>query len=332
METATRALAAIVFTDIVGYSAVVHRDEALGARLLDRQRAVVRRLLPQYRGREVETAGDSFLLEFGSALAAIEAVIAIQQALASDPAQPAVVLRASVHLGDVEHRGREVYGDGVNVAARLLPHSPEGGLALSAAVNAVIRQRMNLPLRSIGEPPLKNIGTPVEILVLDAVELRALPEAAPSQAGPAADRTRRLRGPHGLLLAGLAQALAASFDLFVGFGLIVILLHAVDPRHPEAHVSVLYFGVAAIAVGTVLLGSCYGLLRTRGWGRSISLLFNTLNIPLAIALQTTLSNFAFAQGEQHPFPVWFWLLGPTLSLVVAAFLLNPRVSARFADR
>src|SRR5882672_5681939 len=107
----SRRLAAVVFTDIVGYSAIVHDDEVLGARLLDQQRAVVRRIVPEYGGREVETAGDSFLLEFESAFAAVEAVMAIQRALAEEnagkPAAARVVLRASVHLGDVEHRGKE---------------------------------------------------------------------------------------------------------------------------------------------------------------------------------------------------------------------------------
>ncbi|MGH8441851.1 MAG: TPR end-of-group domain-containing protein [Nevskiaceae bacterium] len=163
-----RRLAAIVFTDIVGYSAIVHRDEALGASLLDRQRSVVRKIVPEHSGREVETAGDSFLLEFGSALDAVQAVLAIQKALAADPARPRVLLRASVHLGDVEHRGEEVFGDGVNIAARLLPHSPEGGLALSAPVLSLIRQRLPLPARSIGSPALKNIADPVEIYVVDA--------------------------------------------------------------------------------------------------------------------------------------------------------------------
>ncbi len=163
-----RRLAAIVFTDIVGYSAIVHKDEVLGAQMLDRQRAVVRKLLPEHAGREVETAGDSFLLEFDSAVNAVGAVVAIQKALAADPAQPRVTLRASVHLGDVEHRGDEVFGDGVNIAARLLPHSPEGGFALSEPVLGLIRQHLPLPVRSIGSPPLKNIAEPVEIYVVDA--------------------------------------------------------------------------------------------------------------------------------------------------------------------
>ena len=182
-----RSLAAIVFTDIVGYSAIVHSDEALGARQLDRQRAVVRALVPEHGGREVETAGDSFLLEFDSALNAVEAVLAIQRTLAADRTEPPVVLRASVHLGDVEHRGDEVYGDGVNIAARLLPHSPEGGLALSAQVLGLIRQRLSLAVRSIGSPPLKNIEHPVEIFVVEPTELdlRRGNGAAPAGKAPA---------------------------------------------------------------------------------------------------------------------------------------------------
>lgn len=169
-----RRLSAVVFLDIVGYSRIVHGDEVLGAQLLDRQRAVTRRIVPRHGGREVETAGDSTLLEFRSALAALQAVIAIQQALAAD-SPPRVVLRASIHLGDVERRGREVFGDGVNISARLLPLSPEGGVALSATVLGVVGPRLAGAARSIGIQTLKNIDTGVEVFVLDAAALVAMP-------------------------------------------------------------------------------------------------------------------------------------------------------------
>ena len=174
-----RHLAAIVFTDIVNFSAIVHRDEVLGERLLNRQRAVIQQVLPRFGGREIGTAGDSSLIEFDSALAAVSAVVALQQDLAREnarhPADVAVTLRISVHLGDVEHRGAKVYGDGVNVAARLMPYSPEGGLCLSASVRALVRQRLPLPLRSIGAPALKNIDEPIELFVVDAGDLLAFP-------------------------------------------------------------------------------------------------------------------------------------------------------------
>ena len=190
MKTPRRRLAAIVFTDVVGYSAVVHRDERLGERLLDHQRRVVRQVVKRYGGRVVSTAGDSFLLQFDSTLSAIESVIAIQQQLArgraSGPGELAATLRASVHLGDVEHRGGDLFGDGVNIAARLLPLSPEGGLALSGQALSTIRQRLALPVRATGTPVLKNIETPVEVFVLEPAELEAIrlpPHPEPSRFG-----------------------------------------------------------------------------------------------------------------------------------------------------
>ncbi len=152
-EKGTLRLAAIVFTDIVGYSAVVHRSPELGKRLLDRQRQVVRKLVPAYGGREIETAGDSFLLEFDSAYTALECIAEIQRGLhkANDSsAGEQVHIRSSIHLGDVEHRGEEVFGDGVNVAARILPFSPESGVAFSDVVNREVRNHAGVATRSIG--------------------------------------------------------------------------------------------------------------------------------------------------------------------------------------
>jgi len=177
-ERSERQLAAIVFTDIVDFSATVHQDEILGERLLERQRTVVRQLIPVYGGIEVETGGDSFLIEFNSALSAVHAVIAIQQELrrvcAAISDDPPVLLRTSIHLGDVEHRGRDLYGDGVNIAARLLPLSPVGGMALSGSVLALVRQRVNLSVQSLGTPALKNIETAPEVFLVDADAIQAI--------------------------------------------------------------------------------------------------------------------------------------------------------------
>lgn len=178
-----RQLAAIVFTDIVDFSAFVHRDELLGERLLNRQRVVVRSLLPVYGGREIETAGDSFLLEFSSALAAVEAVVAIQQSLhevcAGHPDDPPVVLRAGVHLGDVERRGTRVFGDGINIAARILPLSPRGGLAMSSTVLGSVRQRLALPVAAIDAPELKQIDSSLDVFVVEAEAVRQVAMTRP---------------------------------------------------------------------------------------------------------------------------------------------------------
>lgn len=174
-----RQLAAVVFTDIVGFSAHVHRDELLGERLLLRQSSVVLDLLPRFGGRAIKTAGDSFLIEFGSALSAVDAVIAIYQRLAricaQHPGDPPVLLRAGIHLGDIEYRGDDIFGDGVNTAARLLPLAPAGGIALSAAVLASVRQRRALRLQSIGTPALKHIDSPVEVFVCEHAAVLAAP-------------------------------------------------------------------------------------------------------------------------------------------------------------
>jgi TolB-like protein len=127
----------------------------------------------------------------------------IQQTLASDatqqPGEPPLMLRVSVHLCDVEHCETGAYGDGINVAARLLPYSPEGGLCLSAGIRALVRQRLNLPLRPIGTPALKNIEEPVEAFVLHADELLAV-----QLAGELPTPRRRLSGLRlGAIAAGL---------------------------------------------------------------------------------------------------------------------------------
>lgn len=173
-------LSAVVFTDIVGYSALVHRDAGLGKQLLDRQRSVVRSQLAVYGGREVETAGDSFLLLFDSTTTALACVAAIQKELADDGR---VSLRASIHLAEIEIRSDGVYGDGVNIAARILPFSPEGGVAMSDVVQRQFHNRLQTPAVSIGTPTLKNIDQAVEIFTLSPIALAALdirPPESPS--------------------------------------------------------------------------------------------------------------------------------------------------------
>ncbi|WP_439640596.1 adenylate/guanylate cyclase domain-containing protein [Nevskia sp.] len=189
-----RRLAAIVFTDIVGFSAIVNRDEAAGARALDWQRRIVRRQLAIFGGREIETAGDSFLLEFASPYAGLRCIAAIQRALRVTPPASAddapVLLRASLHVGDVAHRGREVFGDAVNVSARLLPLSPPGGLALSGAALAQLHGRLPVTPDALGECRLKNIADPVPVWVFSAEALDVLPLASPSVNPEAGNRPR----------------------------------------------------------------------------------------------------------------------------------------------
>ena len=125
-----RRLAAIMFTDIVGYSAMAQANEDLSLELLQEHRELLRPLFPRFGGREIETIGDAFFLEFGSVQEAVHCAIEIQKVLnnrnASEPAERKIYVRIGVHVGDIVHVGEKVHGDGVNVAARIQPLAKTG--------------------------------------------------------------------------------------------------------------------------------------------------------------------------------------------------------------
>ena len=120
-----RRLAAIMFTDIVGYTKMSQAKESLALELLEEHRALVRPLLSTHGGVEVKTIGDAFLVEFRSALEAVLCAVEIQQRMAERNLNASpdrrVRVRVGVHLGDVVHQGGDVYGDAVNVASRIEP-------------------------------------------------------------------------------------------------------------------------------------------------------------------------------------------------------------------
>ncbi|MBI3416600.1 MAG: hypothetical protein HY043_15005 [Verrucomicrobia bacterium] len=165
--TEQRKLAAIMFTDMVGYSALAQRDEKLALELLDEQQKLIRPNLPQFGGREVKTTGDGFLVEFPSALAACECAIQIQETLAQHnaavPAENRIHVRIGFHLGDVVCRAADVYGDGVNIAARIEPLAEPGGVCVTRAVWEQVHNKLAQPLERIGAKELKNIQTPMEL-------------------------------------------------------------------------------------------------------------------------------------------------------------------------
>ena len=121
---ATRRLAAIMFTDMVGFTAAAQANEAAALKLLREQERLVSPLLEDHRGRKIKSTGDGFLAEFDSALHAVQCAIDILQHLHdrnSIPKTSPIELRIGVHLGDVERRGRDIFGDAVNVASRIEP-------------------------------------------------------------------------------------------------------------------------------------------------------------------------------------------------------------------
>jgi adenylate cyclase len=167
MSGEQRRLAAIMFTDLVGYTALTQKNEALAMQLLEEHRRIVRPLFPKHSGREVKTIGDAFLVEFGSALEATRCAFDIQQSLSElnsgRSPDKRVLLRVGIHLGDVIHDQNDVYGDAVNIASRIEPLASPGGICVSEQVYDQIKNKFEFPLSSLGEKNLKNVGEPVEV-------------------------------------------------------------------------------------------------------------------------------------------------------------------------
>jgi class 3 adenylate cyclase/TolB-like protein/Flp pilus assembly protein TadD len=162
-----RRLAAIMFTDMVGYSALTQKNEALAIELIEEHRRLLRPIFPKHGGKEVETVGDAFFVEFKSALEAVNCAIEIQRMLfernsKQDPDRR-IVLRIGLHVGDVIQVDQHVHGDGVNIAARLEPLSKPGGICLSEDVARQIQNKIDYPVKKIGAEKLKNIQSPINI-------------------------------------------------------------------------------------------------------------------------------------------------------------------------
>src|SRR5438552_6220973 len=162
-----RKLAAIMFTDMVGYSALSQRDEKLAQELLEEHRRLLRQIFPRFNGIEIKTIGDAFLVEFGSALEAAQCAIEIQRMLAKRNADIApdrrIELKIGVHIGDVVHRGGDVYGDGVNIASRIEPVAEPGGICVSMDVEGQIRNALEARFEKLATTELKNISVPMEL-------------------------------------------------------------------------------------------------------------------------------------------------------------------------
>ena len=155
-----RRLAAIAFVDIVGYSILMARDET---RTHQRWMAILNNVLhPQaalHRGKIVKSTGDGVLAEFPSAFDAVQWAADIQRAIQIQNAGdglPPIVLRIAVHVGDIITTDFDVFGDGVNLAARLQEHAPAGGIVVSEAVHNLVRGSVGTAMRDLGPLDLKN--------------------------------------------------------------------------------------------------------------------------------------------------------------------------------
>jgi len=165
MSQSERRLAAIMFTDMVGYTALGQKNESLSLALVEEQRKLIRPILARHSGREIKTMGDAFLLEFPSALDAVRCAYDIQRATREFnitlPSEKRVHLRVGVHLGDVVESQGDISGDAVNVASRIEPLAEDGGVCLTQQVYDHVQNKFEVPLVSKGKMSLKNVSAPV---------------------------------------------------------------------------------------------------------------------------------------------------------------------------
>ncbi|MCO5063618.1 MAG: adenylate/guanylate cyclase domain-containing protein [Rhizobiaceae bacterium] len=186
-ERVQRRLAAIVMADVVGYSRLMETDElATLATLKDVRATILQPIALAHGGRIVKVMGDGFLMEFTSAVNAVAAGIELQSRMAeansSLPEARRIVLRVGINLGDVVIDGGDLYGDGINVAARLQSLAQPGEIYVSASVHDQVNRKIASTFDDLGPKSLKNIARPVQIYRVRTVPLDRAPE--PSVVSP----------------------------------------------------------------------------------------------------------------------------------------------------
>src|ERR1700726_1162984 len=162
-----RKLAAILCADVYGYSRLMGEDEEATLRTLTSHRRLIDSQIEQHRGRFVNSAGDSVLAEFASVVEAVNCAVDIQTGLKAEnakiPAEHRMEFRIGVNLGDVMVEGAQIYGDGVNVAARLESLAEPGGICISNTVHDQVSTKLALNYADLGEQVVKNIAKPVRV-------------------------------------------------------------------------------------------------------------------------------------------------------------------------
>lgn len=203
-----RKLTAILSADVKGYSRLMGEDDAATVRTLGEYREVIANYIIQYRGRVVDSPGDNLLAEFASVVDAVQCATEIQRELVernSDiPDARKMEYRIGVNLGDVIEEGERIYGDGVNVAARLESLAEAGGICISGIAHDQVKNKLNLEYQFIGKKSVKNIKEPIRVY-------RVL-----SFPGAAAHRVTKAKKAVGETWRNAALAIAAVLVIAVG--------------------------------------------------------------------------------------------------------------------
>jgi len=179
--------------DVAGYSRLMEQDEAgTLAALKARRREIVSPLVAHHRGRIIKVMGDGVLIEFASAVDAVSCGIDMQKRFAEANTglpERRIVLRVGINLGDVIVEGSDLYGDGVNVAARLQALAEPGGIWISGKVHEEVRGKLSSEFEDMGEQTVKNIARPVGVFRLRS-DAEAAPRIARRSACPTSRRSR----------------------------------------------------------------------------------------------------------------------------------------------
>jgi adenylate cyclase len=165
-----RKLSAIFAADVEGYSRLMGRDEVGTLRTLTAYRVIIDRLIASHRGRIFNTAGDSLVADFASAVDAVQCAVEVQEAVekenADRPAGEQMRFRIGIHVGDIMVQGGNLYGDAVNVAARLEALAKPGGICISRTARDQIGTKLPIGFIDVGEQQVKNITQPVHAYAL----------------------------------------------------------------------------------------------------------------------------------------------------------------------
>ncbi|MCI4351058.1 MAG: adenylate/guanylate cyclase domain-containing protein [Thermoplasmata archaeon] len=191
MSGSRRRLAAVMFTDIVGFTAVTQRDEAAAVRLLEEHRSLLRPLFAAHGGRSVKTIGDGFLVEFPSALESVMCAQRIQSELRQRnswvDAPERIVLRVGIHVGDIIDQGDDLVGDAINVASRIEPLAEPGGICITGQVLDQIGNKLAIEWEKLEAPRLKNVESSINVYRLEG------PASATTSPTPPPDRVSFVR-------------------------------------------------------------------------------------------------------------------------------------------